>query len=53
MYKVKSDVKSFFERWERYEMIDKEIVFFPQFPLLEFVKSFLTKGEKLGGQNLQ
>jgi triosephosphate isomerase len=51
MYKIKSDVKSFFELWGKYERTDKEIVFFPQFPLLEFVKSFIKNGEKLGGQN--
>lgn len=50
MYKIKKDVEDFFKKWRGFEKIDCEIVFFPQYPLIEYVKKFCTY-EKVGAQN--
>lgn len=50
MYKLRSDVDSFFEIWRKLEKPKNEIVIIPQAPLLDYVKKNLTY-EKLGSQN--
>lgn len=50
MYKLRSDVDSFFDVWRKLEKPKNEIVIIPQAPLLDYVKKNLTY-EKLGAQN--
>jgi triosephosphate isomerase (TIM) len=51
MYKTQKDVFAFFEIWNSFSVPKTDTAFFPPFPLLLLLKSFLRHGEKFGGQN--